>query len=102
MDIRMTIPHVFFVFFRKHECPLCGGIMRRVKMTRNFPTESLEAKQFFWLHSIGPSSDYGWPGGGKTTILWCDFQCGNCGYQTSVETMYQLWKKTKASRKSRR
>lgn len=86
MEILFYMPHPFFVLFRKHFCPNCGGVLKRIRMERITASGTLEAKQLCEYHGVYPFNR------GDFKIAWYVFECNQCSRSYSINKMYKLYK----------
>lgn len=73
-----------FVHCRKHRCPVCGGELGAVKVSRIVHSSSEEAKDFDFSDMIG-----------NVKFIWTEFLCRDCGRNYSIDEICKIEKKRK-------
>lgn len=85
MEYHFIIKHPFFVFFKKHHCPICGKVLRREKTKRTVTSGTLEGDKVCEDKGVFPEfSNFR----GDTTVIWYVFECPNCAFSCSVDYLY--------------
>lgn len=73
----------FFVNFRKHYCPDCHVILRKVKISKIVNSNSPEAENFDF-HMVDNYMI------GDVKFIWTEFQCPNCKRNITITEMRQI------------
>ncbi len=81
-NVKRTWERPFFVHCREHNCPLCGGKLRKEKASRVVNSKSEEAKDFDFAicdtHAIG-----------NVRFIWTEFRCDACQRSFRVNELYR-------------
>jgi predicted RNA-binding Zn-ribbon protein involved in translation (DUF1610 family) len=75
----------WFLFAKKHSCPCCSTIMRRVKCSKVVNSHSEEAKNWDFKTSsdmLGLS--------GNVKFIWYEFLCPKCNNRISVADLQKF------------
>lgn len=84
-NVKRTWDRPFFVYCKKHPCPVCGKELEKVRVSRVVNPKSEEAKEFDF--SFGDSHLIG-----TTRFVWTEFHCEPCQRSYRVQELYKLEK----------
>ncbi|MBQ9082596.1 MAG: hypothetical protein IJY28_03745 [Clostridia bacterium] len=73
----------------RHDCPVCDGKLKKIKVSEVVNSGSEEAKDY----------DFSMAGGagymtGNVKFVWTEYECMKCGKQFSADEVYQAEKHT--------
>ena len=79
-----------FVFMRlkKHPCPKCGKIMKRVKMKKTVKSKTKQASKFDFSAANLPLAE-------KVKFIWYEFSCPTCSLSFSEDALKKIEKEAK-------
>ena len=75
-----------FYMMKKHYCPVCNILLKKVKVSRVVNSKSPEAKKFDF------SAVDGWMYG-NVKFIWKEFECPECKRHITVREMKEIEKK---------
>ena len=78
-NVHWVIRSPVYLYKKKHLCPECGQTLNVVKQSEIMSYEKAEAKGIN-LQTTGVKS-----AGGKTKVIWSEFQCPQCKRSFSVD-----------------
>lgn len=84
-----------FVFLKKHQCPRCHALLKRITVSKKVNSNSLEARHFDFQAADVPL-------GGDVQFIWDEFECVKCGKHISVEDMVRIEKEQKKQQRQRK
>lgn len=70
---------------RKHDCPICGRLLKKIKVSKVVNSNSEEAKDFDF--SIGDTCLTG-----NVKFTWTEFHCDYCNKNWKIEILKSLEK----------
>lgn len=73
----------FFYLIKKHFCPDCKTLLKKVKVSRIVNSSSPEAKDFDF--TSGDSWLFG-----DIKFIWKEFECPKCGRRITVKEMQKI------------
>ncbi len=76
----------FFVYLKKHNCPVCSRELQKVKVSRIVNSQSEEAKDYDFS-SAGNGYMIG-----NVKFIWTEFACAHCNRNYSVNEIYDYEK----------
>ena len=76
-----------FMKWGQHFCPLCGGELEKIKVSKIVHSKSEEAKNFDFSCSGGDGYMVG-----NVKFIWTEYKCTACGKQSTVNEVYQAEK----------
>ena len=82
-----------FMKWGKHDCPVCGEELKRIKVSKIVNSGSEEAKDF----DFSASGRDGYMIG-NVKFIWTEFFCPKCSKNYSMTEIYQEEKTQKANR----
>ncbi len=87
-NVKRIIKNPIFVNFKKHYCPYCNEILKKVKVSRIVNSRSSESKYFdFRMYDTFMIGD--------VKFIWTEFQCPICNTDFSIDEMKEIEKNRK-------
>ena len=77
-----------FYMMKKHYCPDCKSLLKKIKVSRIINNRSPEAKNFDFEFSDSWIS-------GKIKFIWKEFECPECKRHITVKEMKEIEKREK-------
>ncbi len=86
--IKRIFDSLFYVNFKKHYCPDCHELLRKVKVSKIINSKSMEAREFDFsavdTYMIG-----------NVKFIWTEFHCNVCNTNITIKEMKKIEKELK-------
>lgn len=72
---------------KKHDCPVCGRLLEKVKVSKVVNSRSEEAKDFDFSQAGGDGYMVG-----NVKFIWTEFHCARCDKNYKIQELKRLEK----------